>query len=150
MVRGEVTRVRLAAPEDARVLHEIAAAAFHDPWPVSDFAAAAADSGLLLLVAVRDGDPAGYIYMRLLDPEAEIYSLAVRPETRRKGVGRALVSRALEICRDRGMERIFLEVRDSNVPAVVLYEALGFVPVGRRRGYYSNPTEDAILMAADV
>ncbi len=150
MVRGEVTRVRPADPEDAQVLHEIAAAAFHDPWPASDFAAAAADSGLLLLVAVRDGDPAGYIYMRLLDPEVEIYSLAVRPETRRKGVGHALVSRALEICRDRGMERIFLEVRDSNAPAVALYAALGFVPVGRRKGYYSNPTEDAILMAADV
>ncbi len=145
-----MTRVRPASPEDAQALHEIAAAAFPDPWPPSDFAAAAADPERVLLTAEGSGILLGYLYLRLLGPEAEIYSVAVRPEDRRCGVGRAMAEGALEICRARGVERVFLEVRDGNAPARALYTALGFVPVGRRKSYYSNPTEDAILMAADV
>ena len=143
-------RVRPASPEDAQVLHGIAASAFPDPWPPSDFAAAAADPELVLLAAEGEGILLGYLYLRLLGPEAEIYSVAVRPEYRRQGAGRAMAAQALALCRDRGVERIFLEVREGNAPARALYTALGFAPVGRRKGYYSNPTEDAILMAAEV
>ena len=143
-------RVRLASPEDAQALHEIAAAAFSDPWPTSEFAAAAADPELVLLTAEGEESLLGYMYLRLLGPEAEIYSVAVRPENRRCGVGRAMAVETLEFCRAHGVERIFLEVREGNIPARALYTALGFAPVGRRKSYYSNPTEDAILMAADV
>ncbi len=82
---------------------------------------------------------------RVLD-EAEVLNLAVRRSVRRQGEGRRLLLRLLEDFRKNGVSRVFLEVRESNVGAITFYKALGFQRTGKRRDYYQNPPETAIVM----
>jgi len=78
--------------------------------------------------------------------EAEIFNLAVAPQYRRQGHGTALVTAALEGMRSRGIQSVFLEVRESNLGAIAFYEDLGFLRSGRRKDYYRYPDEAAITM----
>ena len=82
--------------------------------------------------------------------ECELEFVLVPPETRRQGIGRMLVHTVLAWARDLGANEIRLEVRESNAPALRLYEACGFVVVGRRPGYYADPAEDAVLMRCQI
>ncbi len=88
----------------------------------------------------------GYIIFMCLSPECEILNIAVSPECRRQGIADALISHACGIAREKKCETLMLEVRESNLPARLLYEKHGFHIVGYRRAYYKNPTEDAVLM----
>ena len=72
-------------------------------------------------------------------------NLAVDPDCRRKGLGKELILSLIEALRQRGSRCLTLEVRDSNAPARALYEGLGFQEIGRRRNYYRNPREDALI-----
>ena len=75
------------------------------------------------------------------------------PETtaqRGRGVAKALLGRALDCCRERGASECYLEVRESNTPAIALYEERGFTRVGLRRGYYEKPREDAAVYFKSV
>ena len=87
----------------------------------------------------------GFIYARQVADDGEILNIAVRPSFRRQGVGEQLLNGMLERLRSNRVTRVFLEVRESNAPAIALYEKHGFVRKGRRRGYYSNPPEDALV-----
>jgi ribosomal-protein-alanine N-acetyltransferase len=80
----------------------------------------------------------------------ELESVAVAAEQRRRGVGRALCEAVIVWCRGLGAARIELEVRAQGVAAIALYEALGFRVVGRRRGYYREPADDAVLMEREL
>ncbi|MCP9452825.1 MAG: ribosomal protein S18-alanine N-acetyltransferase [Nitrospira sp.] len=106
-----------------------------------------------VLVAVRreraeggDGNLIGFHCFWVVFEELRLMRLAVRESKRGQGVGRALATVALEWGRQRGVSRAMLEVRSSNEAAQRLYQGLGFFSTGIRRGYYSNPTEDAVLM----
>lgn len=98
-----------------------------------------------LVARTADGIVAGYICPMLVLDEGEILDVAVRHDCRGKGVGRALVARAIRDLKESGARVVCLEVRVSNLPALALYRRLGFSETGRRRGYYENG-EDAILM----
>ena len=87
----------------------------------------------------------GFIVVRTLGPEWEIENVAVAAEHRGRGVGKALVLATFELAKSRHAESIFLEVRASNAAARALYSRAGFAQVGHRRGYYSNPDDDAVL-----
>jgi ribosomal-protein-alanine N-acetyltransferase len=78
--------------------------------------------------------------------EAEVFTFAVAPKYRRKGHGAALISAAIEGMRLRGVKRVFLEVRESNLGAIAFYEAFGFSKIGYRKNYYRFPDEAAISM----
>jgi ribosomal-protein-alanine N-acetyltransferase len=93
---------------------------------------------------------AGFIAARLSAHELHINNVAVRPRYRRCGIGGALLAAALERGRERGAERGFLEVRASNMAAQRLYARHGFAVVGRRARYYSQPVEDALVMAVSL
>ncbi len=80
----------------------------------------------------------------------ELESVAVAVEERRRGVGRALCEAVVAWCREMGAARMELEVRAQGVAAIALYEVLGFGVVGRRRGYYREPVDDAVLMEMDL
>ena len=80
-----------------------------------------------------------------LGPEWELENIVVAPSARRKGLGARLVGELLSHARQAGSEHVFLEVRESNQAARILYEKSGFEEAGRRSGYYLNPPEDAIL-----
>lgn len=86
----------------------------------------------------------GFILMRQAGDEAEVLTLAVLPEARRRGRGLALMQAALTTCRSRGVSDVFLEVAADNAAAQALYRAIGMVETGRRRSYYARSNGSAI------
>ncbi len=107
-------------------------------------------SGLCILVAETGDGPVGYIVARRVLDEGEILNLGVGLLVRRRGVGRGLVRRVLSTFAAAGVTAVFLEVRESNLPALRLYEAFRFQEVGRRRRYYQRPVEDAVVLRAAI
>ena len=93
---------------------------------------------------------AGYIVARMSAGELHINNVAVRSEFRGQGIGKALLMRILAQGRILGAAVAFLELRAGNSIAQALYEKAGFVPVGKRRNYYSDPVEDAVTMTAQL
>jgi len=100
------------------------------------------------LVARDDvsGKIMGVLCGRITVDEAEILKLSVALEVRRRGIGLQLLDAALDYCRTRGAKNCFLELRASNTAAAKLYAGRGFFEVGRRKGYYRAPVEDAVLL----
>ena len=88
----------------------------------------------------------GYCVIETVADEVHVHNLAVRPEARGGGVGRRLLEVGLAMAGRRGARVALLEVRESNQAAIELYRSLGFVAVGTRRNYYSQPLEDALLL----
>jgi ribosomal-protein-alanine N-acetyltransferase len=140
-------RIRAATPEDLSTLLQLereADAAAH--WPEADYERLfAADAPRRLVLLAEEEGALGFVVARAAGPEWEIENLAVRGTARRIGVGMALVTALLRLARSEAVRNIMLEVRESNLPARALYVASGFTEMGRRRGYYRNPMEDAIL-----
>ena len=102
------------------------------------------------LVAEDGAGLAGYVIGLSGADEGEILNVGVAPAQRRRGLGRALVAAMLADLAKRGAVTVYLEVRESNAPARALYSALGFEDIGRRRGYYRAPTEDAVILKRGV
>ena len=146
--------IRLAETRDLPSMLEIERASFSDPWTSDAFESAFALHRMRLFVAEEQaaegrGDAptlVGYVVALLLGDEAEIADLAVAPMARGRGIGRVLLDRTLRDLSERGVGAIFLEVRESNSAARALYDSRGFVAVGRRRGYYRHPLEDALIL----
>lgn len=122
-------------------------ACFPDPWGEGGLRAHLAGGAARTVVCEAAGETAGYLLGCVIPPEAEVFRIAALPSARRRGVGRALLGHFLGECRARGCTDVYLEVRASNAPAIALYRAAGFCEIGRRRHYYRNPTEDALLFA---
>ena len=119
---------------------------FSLPW-TADMIKSELNNPSCLYLAAVDGDTlVGYIGVQTVLDEGYINNVAVRPEYRRQGIAAALISLLVEQARAIGLAFMTLEVRESNAPAIPLYEKLGFTTVGRRKNYYEKPREDAILM----
>jgi len=103
-----------------------------------------------VFVAETGDGPVGYVVARRVLDEGEILNLGVALPVRRRGVGRVLVRRVLTTFAAAGVTAVFLEVRESNLPAQRLYAAFGFQEVGRRRRYYEAPVEDAVILRAAI
>jgi ribosomal-protein-alanine N-acetyltransferase len=137
-------------PATSADLPEVAAlerACYGDPWPASAFASLPGNSRVFFTVA-RDlgGRLAGYVVAWYVLDEGELANLAVEPKSRRQGIARALLDAMLGDAASRGTSQIYLEVRESNVAARTLYAAQKFEEVGRRKRYYRNPNEDALIL----
>jgi len=100
----------------------------------------------LTLVVEEDGEVVGFIVGRLLQKECEIENVAVQGQARRRGLGSRLLGEFLDLVRSRGGQEIWLEVRESNLAARALYEKWAFVESGRRKQYYQEPREDALIL----
>ena len=138
--------IRRAHPDDATAIAEMEVNIFGDPWGKKDiFSYICSDTGMCFS-ALDGGEVIGYIIGRKIPPEGEIYRIAVRPDRRQRGVGYRLLSYALKTERGSGVETVFLEVRESNIPARALYKAYGFNEISIRKNYYQNPTENAVIM----
>jgi ribosomal-protein-alanine N-acetyltransferase len=98
------------------------------------------------LVFERDGKVAGFLISNQLGDEWEIENIVVTGSAQRGGLGTRLLSECLNLVRERGGQTIFLEVRASNLAARALYGKLAFVEAGRRKNYYENPPEDALIL----
>jgi len=116
-------------------------------WSAQDYEWLARVADGIVLVAVEEGGGiAGFIAARSMGPEAEMLNLAVDPDLRRQGTGRNLVEALHNRLRAAGAERVYLEVRPSNLAAQHLYHSVGYVECGRRRGYYASNGEDALVL----
>jgi ribosomal-protein-alanine N-acetyltransferase len=120
--------------DQADRLAALHATAFDAPWTASAFAGLLDQFGVFAVES-----PDGFILMRAVADEAEILTLAVRPEARGRGQGALLVAEGVAGAGARGADQVFLEVAEDNAPARQLYARTGFVESGRRPGYYSRP-----------
>jgi ribosomal-protein-alanine N-acetyltransferase len=148
--------IREMTPMDADAAAFIEKETFSQPWSRQAFLDSLANPNTMFLTAEEEcggNDDApvviGYVGMYLAGDEGEITNVAVTPDFRRKGIGKALISELIARAEERGVSRIVLEVRVSNHPAIALYEQMGFCRVGTRRGFYDFPKEDADIMIRD-
>ena len=137
---------RRSRPEDARGLEMLEEEIFPDPWSYRDVVDLISTEGAMCFSAVDEGRVVAYVIGRIIPPEGEIYRVAVSPEYRRRGIAYRLLDYAMKTSRGAGLECAFLEVRSQNTAAISLYTAYGFSEVGRRRDYYRDPKDDAIVM----
>ncbi len=151
---GMGVRVRTATVEDIAAVLRVERSAVEAPhWGEGEYLAALDDEAAVrrcLMVAEVEGRVVGFAVGKVAAGVGELESVAVEGEERRRGVGRALCVAVMEWCRAGGAGTMELEVRAGSVGAIGLYEGLGFVGVGRRRGYYREPVEDALLMAMEL
>lgn len=139
-------RIRPASSADIPGLLRIERASFSDPWSAQGFAEVLELRGAIALLAEMGQETAGYLLARTVLDECEILNLAVIPEARRHGIGRALLTAGLEQMRAGGSRQVYLEVRQSNQAAQALYTSLGFRPMGVRPNYYRSPREDGLVL----
>ncbi len=138
--------IRDAGPDDLLVVVAIERASFGDPWSQASFRSLLRAETTRFRVATRDGVLIGYAIASRIGDEAELANLAVDPEARRAGVGALLLDDLLASTDAAPAATVYLEVRASNEAAQTLYRGRGFEAVGRRKGYYTRPDEDAVVM----
>ena len=119
---------------------------FSDPWSENSIASELENKLAFWLVAVEGDTVAGYIGSQTVMEETDMMNVAVHPDFRRRGIAKALVNGLVEELKAMGSRCLTLEVRASNAPAIALYEKLGFSEIGRRKNYYRNPREDALIL----
>ena len=141
--------ISLALVEHAHALALIEATCFSDAWSESSMNSHLMSSYTMTVIAKDENDEIiGYISGSTCPPECEIFRVATLPEHRRVGIGRKMLSEYVRLATERGCEDFFIEVRETNVAARALYSSFGFCEVGKRKGYYTSPREDAILLSA--
>ncbi|MEE1330493.1 MAG: ribosomal protein S18-alanine N-acetyltransferase [Acutalibacteraceae bacterium] len=118
---------------------------FSEPWSAEGIVGAY-KTGTRFFAAENSEHLMGYIGIKAVIDEGYITNVAVFPQYRNKGTATALIERVFEFARDSRLAFVSLEVRASNIPAITLYEKLGFKTEGRRRDFYRNPREDALIM----
>ena len=119
---------------------------FNDPWSENSIASEL-DNALSLWLVAMDGDTvAGYVGSQSVLDGADMMNIAVHPDYRRQSIGRTLVLALCDALQAKGIRFLMLEVRQSNAPAIALYEQLGFEQVGLRPNYYRNPKENALIL----
>ena len=119
---------------------------FSDPWSETSIGSELSNPLSLWLVAMDKDMVAGYIGSQTVMDETDLMNVAVAPGYRRQGIAQALLTELEKRLRANGVRCVSLEVRDSNIAAICLYEKLGYVQVGCRRGYYRKPREDARIL----
>ena len=120
---------------------------FQTPWSRGAFRYELTQNRVARSLIVRAGRQlVGYLCLWEIGHEIHVTNLAVHPSFRRRGAARALLGRLLEDARASGVELAFLEVRPTNAEALTLYESFGFRVIGRRKGYYFDTGEDALVM----
>ncbi len=142
--------VRAMKSSDIDKILYIEQTVFSDPWSASMIADMYESDYDYIWVADKDGDIIAYINMRILSHEAELMRIAVLECYRGRGLAYKLMQEAVQLCTERNADSIFLEVRASNQPAISLYKKYNFYEIGRRKAYYSNPSDDALLMRMQV
>lgn len=138
--------VRLMSDEDAVYLAKIEEETFSMPWKVSDFLEMNAHDEVKYLVAELDGVIIGGCGIRNIVGDGEITNVVIHKDFRGKGYAYEMLCNLLDEGRKMGISDFTLEVRASNIPAIKLYEKLGFESAGIRPGFYEKPKEDANIM----
>ncbi len=132
--------------QSAPLVAALEAASFSTPWSESSIRSELDNPWAVWLTAWEGDHLLGYIGVQYGPDGGDLLTIATDPESRGKGVARALIAAMTERMREKNLQWLTLEVRPSNEDALRLYRGLGFIEVGRRRNYYRSPTEDAVLM----
>lgn len=137
--------IPMTAAHTAR-LAELEKLCFSEPWSEKALLEEIENPAAYFVTAVEGGAVLGYGGMHTVLGESYIDNIAVFPEYRGRGVGRAVTQALIEKAREADGVFITLEVRASNVPAIALYTSLGFEKAGVRKRFYTEPEEDAVIM----
>lgn len=137
---------RAMTRDDADSIAELEAKCFAMPWSREDFWRETKNELATYIVGELDGKIIAYAGAWVSFDQAEVMHVAVEPELRGQGVGTILFGELIKAVKSRGAKSITLEVRPSNTAAVKLYENFGLKGVGRRKGYYLDNGEDALIM----
>ena len=136
--------------DDLEQVMEIERELFHVPWTREGFFTFLTREDAMFLVVEEKEQILGYCGLLMVLDEGDITNVAVRPDHRKKGIADAILTDVLSESQKRGARTIYLEVRESNLPAQKLYEKHGFVSCGIRKNFYRKPTEHAIVMSCDL
>ena len=139
-------RFHMLTAEDAEGVARIERESFPTPWSREDFWREASNDFACYVVAFDDAEIIGFAGCWISFEEAQVTNIALTSARRGRGLGKVLMEKLMCAAAARGAERMTLEVRPSNTPAIRLYEGLGFSAIGVRRGYYQDNGEDALLM----
>ena len=138
-------------PGDLDEVVAIERASFGMPWSRGAFLYEIEQNRVARCWVLRDGDTVvAYLCLWEIGEELHVTNIAVHPSLRRRGLARQLLSAILEDGRTRRLRSVTLEVRPTNDEARTLYESFGFRVVGRRKGYYYDTGEDALIMESDL
>ena len=133
-------------PAHVAQIVELEKICFSDPWSERSIASELDNQLAFWLVATEGDTVSGYIGSQTVMDETDMMNVAVHPDFRRRGIAETLVTGLVEELKNNGSHCLTLEVRASNAPAIALYEKLGFSEIGRRKNYYRNPREDALIL----
>ncbi|MCL2864172.1 MAG: tRNA (adenosine(37)-N6)-threonylcarbamoyltransferase complex dimerization subunit type 1 TsaB [Lachnospiraceae bacterium] len=136
--------------EDLSVIADLEKNIFPDGWNINGIAKFFAQPHVLSLTAKKAGQMIAYVFVAVMGEEAEVLHLAVIQSMRHQGVANRLMTKVVTLCREKGVKKLFLEVRESNEKARRFYEKYRFVQDGKRKDYYDEPKEDAVLMHLDI
>lgn len=131
---------------DVEQVYAIEKSIFSIPWSKESFESSIKGKDTLFIVAEKEGKISGYIGMYLLGEEADISNVAVAKEHRRQHIAHQMLEFILIEAKKRGVCNVTLEVRETNVTAICLYENIGFCEAGIRKNYYKEPIENALIM----
>lgn len=136
----------LAKEGDAPALAALEKESFSHPWSENAFLTLLKEENSRCVILREGTELLGYLTLTMVLDRAQINTVAVSSARRRQGLGRRLLEEGIRLCRAANMSAMELEVRAGNLAALTLYRTLGFMEVGRRKGYYRDPPEDAVLM----
>ena len=143
-------RIETMKPQHVAQVAHLETVCFHDPWSEKSIGDELTNDLALWLVAVENDMVIGYVGSQTVLGWTDIMNVAVHPDHRRKGVAEGLIRELMGKLRENSCECLTLEVRASNAGAIALYEKLGFGEVGRRKNYYRNPKEDALILRVEL
>ena len=142
--------LRVATEVDIPALYALETDCFPDPWSQKSLRDTLREERSFFAVAEMAGKVVGYINTTYILDEMELNRICTLPDYRRQGIGAALLQAAFAFAKEKHIQSFFLEVRASNLPAQTLYRSAGFTQVGLRKKFYQNPTEDGLIMRADI
>ncbi len=146
IIPGVKANIRFPSKNDLQAIVEIENRSFSVPWG-REFFEGRLNS--LLIADIKDRVVAYILFDKAAD-EVHIIRIAVHPEFRRQGIAKSLVNAVIQQTKKEGARSAFLEVRESNLASRKLYESLGFAITGKRKSYYKDPEENALLMSKNI
>ena len=141
---------RNATESDIQKIAELEEKTFTDAWTNQNIYETFCQKQAFIIVAEVGDEIAGYCIIYYVMEEAEIARIAVGDKHRRKGIGRKLLDYTCACCKGKQVERLLLDVREGNTGARMFYQAYGFTEDGKRKDFYNNPKEDAVLMSRAI
>ena len=141
---------RKGIEKDVKYIAELEKMTFSDAWTMQGVRETFEQPHAFITVAEHDNKIVGYCIVYYVMDEAEIARIAVSEDVRRQGIGKGLLDYTCKCCRDKQIERLLLDVRQSNETAIAFYKSYGFQKDGIRGNFYEMPKEDAVLMSMSL